>query len=255
MTEPYWKDEEAGIYLYLGDMREVLPALNVKADLILADPPYAETSLAWDQWPGGWTATAAETASSMWCFGSMRMFLNQVDSFTEAGWKLSQDLVWEKQNGSGFTRDRFKRVHEIATHWYRGTWGDLHAEVPRAQKPLGAPKANAPAGFTNGKHLGAIGDKVPYVDDGTRLMRSVVKVRNMQRRSIHPTEKPLGILDPLIRYACPPGGLVVDPFAGSGSTLDAARQSGRRAIGIEAHEPYAEAAAKRLSNLVLELPL
>lgn len=73
----------------------------------------------------------------------------------------------------------------------------------------------------------------------------------MHSRSIHPTEKPLGILAPLIAYACPADGLVVDPFAGSGSTLDAARQSGRRAIGIEAREEYCEAAARRLSALTL----
>lgn len=83
---PYWKDEEAGIYLYLGDMREVLPGLGVKADLIMADPPYSETSLAWDRWPDGWPTLAATVASSMWCFGSMRMFLDRRDEF--ADWKL-----------------------------------------------------------------------------------------------------------------------------------------------------------------------
>jgi site-specific DNA-methyltransferase (adenine-specific) len=73
----------------------------------------------------------------------------------------------------------------------------------------------------------------------------------MHGRALHPTEKPIGLLDPLIRYACPVGGLVLDPFAGSGSTLDAARQAGRRAIGIEGHEPYAERAALRLSQATL----
>ncbi len=70
----------------------------------------------------------------------------------------------------------------------------------------------------------------------------------MHARNIHPTEKPIGILDPLIRYACPPGGTVLDPFAGSGSTLVAARDSGRKAVGIEASEAYCAAIANRLAQ-------
>lgn len=52
----------------------------------------------------------------------------------------------------------------------------------------------------------------------------------------------------LVEYAVPPGGLVLDPFAGSCSTLLTARQLGRRAVGIEANEEHCERAAKRLST-------
>jgi site-specific DNA-methyltransferase (adenine-specific) len=244
-VKPYWEDQEAGIALYLGDMREVLPALNLQADCVIADPPYAETSLAWDRWPDGWPQLAATITSSMWCFGSMRMFLDRRDDF--ADWKLSQDIVWQKANGTGFATDRFKRVHEIATHWYRGDWRSVHHDTPRVAYT--GPDKHARARASRTPHTGAIGGYL-YEDDGMRLMRSVIDAPSV-RGGLHPTEKPLGILESLIRYACPEGGLVVDPFAGSGSTLDAARQCGRRAIGIEGHEPYLEAAARRLSALTL----
>lgn len=242
--DAYYEDDS--VQLYLGDMREILPTLDLQADCIVTDPPYAETSLDWDRWPDGWPALAATVTNSMWCFGSMRMFLDRAPEF--ANWKLSQDVVWEKQNGSGFATDRFKRVHEHAVHWYRGDWTKLRHETPKTEVHHRT-KGNASRGQV--PHTGKIGSAT-WTDDGTRLMRTVLQVPNMWRRgAVHPTEKPLGILDPLITYACPEGGLVVDPFAGSGSTLDAARQSGRRAIGIEAHEPYAEAAARRLSALTL----
>jgi site-specific DNA-methyltransferase (adenine-specific) len=114
------------VALYVGDMREVLPALDVTADLVLADPPYGETTLAWDRWPDGWLDVAATVSRSLWCFGSMRMFGERWREFGNVGWKLSQDVVWEKHNGSGFAADRFKRVHEAATHWYRTRWAGVY---------------------------------------------------------------------------------------------------------------------------------
>ncbi len=246
MTTPYWQDEEAGLALYLGDMREILPALNLQADCIVTDPPYAETSLAWDRWPDGWPTLAATVSSSMWCFGSMRMFLDRGAEF--ADWKLSQDIVWEKRNGSGFARDRFRRVHEHITHWYRGDWRSIHHDVPRTA--YSGPDKSARGSANRAAHSGAVGAHT-YVDDGTRLARSVLQAGAVRYQRRHPTEKPVEILNLLIRYGCPPGGVVLDMFAGSGSALDAARLAGRQAVGIEIDEAYAEKAAHRLSAMTL----
>jgi len=174
------------------------------------------------------------------------MFLDHRDEFT--GWKLSQDVVWEKPVGTSLVADRFKRVHEHALHWYYGQWSSVHHVAPR-EPYFGPPAGFAKARTTRGSHLGDDGSaRPPYEDDGTRLVRSVVRIQNHFIGALHPTEKPLGILDPLISYACPPGGTVLDPFAGSGSTLVAARDSGRNAIGIEADEHYAEIAARRFDQ-------
>jgi site-specific DNA-methyltransferase (adenine-specific) len=253
--EPYYQDEM--VQLYVGDCREILPDLGVTADCIVADPPYESTSCKWDIWPDGWLDTVAAVSRSMWCFLPLRQFATppyRGIEFRAAGWKLSQDIeaehaVWEKHNGSSFATDRFKRVHEIATHWYRGDWGSIYHEVPTT------PDATARTVRRKERppHLGHI-ENSSYVseDGGPRLMRSVLRVRSTHGRAIHESEKPLGVLGPMIEYACPPGGLVIDPSAGSCSTLDAARQCGRRAIGVELREACAEKAAKRFDQMVLE---
>lgn len=247
MSEPYWTSGQ--VSLYLGDCREVLPALSVTADCIVADPPYGETSLPWDRWPDGWLDAAAGVTRSLWCFGSLRMFLGHSGEFT--GWRLSQDVIWEKNQGTGPASDRFRRVHEQPAHWYRGSWRDVYHDAPRVAASAAQIARNGSAvRRRHSTHRGAYGPGT-WTDDGTRVMPSIIKVKTMRGRAIHRTEKPVDLLTPLIAYACPPRGLVIDPFAGSGSTLDAARRSGRRVIGIERHEPYAEQAARRLSQAVL----
>lgn len=66
-------------------------------------------------------------------------------------------------------------------------------------------------------------------------------------RNFHPTVKPLALMEYLCRLtATPTGGIILDPFAGSGTTLIAALRQGRRAVGIEQNAEYCEIAAERL---------
>jgi len=237
---PYYNHK--GITIYHGDCRENGLMLG-NCSVAITDPPYGETALAWDNTCKGWLALL--NAASLWCFGSMRFFLENREEFN--GWRFGQEIVWEKQNGSGFCVDRFNRVHELCLHWYRGPWTDSFHDVPRIAGGDGT-KSVRKRGQT--PHRGAIGN-TGYVDDGKRMMRSVFHCRNTHSSAEHPTQKPLELLRLLVEYSCPPDGTVLDPFMGSGTSLVAAKELGRRAIGIEIEEKYCEIAAKRLSQEVL----
>lgn len=72
------------------------------------------------------------------------------------------------------------------------------------------------------------------------------KVSSKERGgSTHPCMKPISLMRWLVRMLCPPGGLVLDPFTGSGSTLVAAREEGVAVLGIEREPAYAAIATKR----------
>lgn len=238
------------VSILIGDMRERLLELQDEAfDLILTDPPYGETSLGWDRRVPGWPSLVRrllKPSGSMWVFGSMRMFLETADDF--AGWKLAQDIVWEKHNGTGLFNDRFRRVHEIACHFYRddAPWSGVYRE-PQFTNDVTARtvrKKGLPAQW-----IGAKGETIYRSEDGgPRLMRSVIFCRSEHGRALHPTQKPIGIVEPLLLYSCPEGGQVLDPFAGSGTTGLAARRHRRNATLIEAKPDYADIIRARMED-------
>jgi site-specific DNA-methyltransferase (adenine-specific) len=254
-VKPYWAD--GPLTLYLGDCRNVLPAIGLQADCAVADPPYGETHYAWDTWPDGWPEDVMTVTRSLWCFGSMRMFLRLAPEFR--CWQLSQDVVWRKSGGDGelqkvgFVTDRFRRSHELVLHWYHGAWGDVYHQTPREKLHGYRPAPGGPRP-TQAQGAGWWGQRgaSSYEDDGTRLLGTVLDAPMMRGRNIAPTEKPVALLAPLIEYACPSGGMVLDPFAGSGSTLEAARALGRRAVGIEADERQLEKAVLRLAQEAMD---
>ncbi len=85
------------------------------------------------------------------------------------------------------------------------------------------------------------------VDGGPRLMRSVIYERSMHGSAVHPTQKPEGIVEPLLMCSCPVGGVVLDPFAGSGTVGVVAQTLGLRCVSIEKDEQYADVARWRQS--------
>jgi site-specific DNA-methyltransferase (adenine-specific) len=232
-----------------GDCRDVLASYpDDSFDCILTDPPYGETSLEWDRWVDGWPAMVRrllKPSGSMWVFGSMRMFWDHRDDFD--GWKLAQDVVWEKHNGSGFANDRFKRVHENVIHLYRddAPWSEVY-KSPQFTNDATARRVSRRKQPT---HTGVIGDgEYLSVTNGPRLMRSVMYVRSEHGKARHPTQKPLGIVEPLLLYSCPVGGRVLDPFAGSGTTGLAARRHGMDALLIEGKPEFEAIIHERLAD-------
>lgn len=242
LPRPYYEDE--AVTLYCGDALAMLPLLP-RADAVVTDPPYGETSLDWDRWPDGWPALAALVAPQVWCFGSLRMFMDKGGDFSRGGWKLAQDVVWEKHNGSNNANDRFRRLHELALHFYQGEWGALHKE-PQFTNDATARTVRRKA---RPPHWGDIGpSSYASEDGGPKLMGSVIYARSCHGYAVNETQKPEDIVAPLLRYSVPPGGLVVDCFAGSGTTGVVARKTGRRAILIEKRGSQCHAIASRLAQ-------
>jgi site-specific DNA-methyltransferase (adenine-specific) len=95
-----------------------------------------------------------------------------------------------------------------------------------------------------------VGGKLRWANDDLAVPNIVSLYPNRERE--HPNEKPLELVSRFLSWHACEGDLILDPFMGSGTTLRAAKDLGRRAIGIEIEEKYCEIAAKRLSQKVFD---
>jgi site-specific DNA-methyltransferase (adenine-specific) len=228
------------------EQMRIMPSASV--DAVVTDPPYGDTSCPWDAIVAGWlneVRRILKPSGSVWFYTSLRHLVAVAPMLK--GWTIAQDIVWEKHNGSGLHKDRFRRIHELAVQIYPKStkWSavfknpqvtmDARAkQVRRKMKPAHYGSVN-PHSFTS-------------VDGGPRLQRSVLRVRSCHGHAIHPTQKPVGIVAPLVRYSCPPGGLVLDCFAGSGTTGVVCVQEQRQFIGIEKDAAMADKARARIAQ-------
>lgn len=218
------------------------------ADCIVTDPPYGDTALAWDVLDPRWIGAAHRCLApngTAWVFGSMRMFLAVARKFEEAGFEYRQDIVWQKQNGSGFQPGKFQRVHEIAIQFRKR--GAADGGLFRADVRFGDQPRRQSTRKRQPPHRGDTGGTGAAVATGY-VPQTVIFKRNCNGFAVHPTQKPVNLIRTLIEASCPPGGVVFDPFTGSGTTGVAARAAGRRFVGCELDRGYYLAAWDRLLN-------
>ena len=206
--KPYY--EEAGIVIYHGDCREVLPTLP-KVDLVLTDPPYGI----------GRDGKLKSTSS-------------------HGGHKGYDFMGWD---ASAPSPETFGLVLGAATDFV--IWGANYFSPSMPPGP--------------GWLLWDKGQRIDQADGelAASSRRGPLRIFTLNRAAIavdgacHPTQKPLA----LIRWCLslfPNVRTVIDPYSGSGTTLLAAKQSNRRAIGIEIEERYCEIAVNRLRQEVFQ---
>jgi len=118
------------------------------------------------------------------------------------------------------------------------------------QKPNPSPM-NGEHIYLSGAELCAYG-KLPGATFNGMCLSNVMQVQG-DRPKLHPTQKPVALFHQLIQVSTNEGDIVLDPFVGSGTTLRAAKDLGRRAVGIEVDERYCEIAALRLTQQTLGL--
>lgn len=236
-----------------GDCIEELRRLpDACVDLVLADPPYGTTRNRWDTpldldalWPELWRVCRG---------GGSPVLLFSQQPFTSAlgasqlG-NLRYEWVWQKPQGTGFLNANRAplKAHENVLVFYR--------KAPRyfPQKwDKGEPYHKAYHFGRKSENYGAYDPAAKRTDRDTTLRypTDVVRFNNLGRTKsvLHPTQKPVDLLEYLIRTYTEPGDTVLDFCMGSGSTGVACARTGRDFIGIELDDRYFEVARERIES-------
>ena len=229
MIRPYY--EQDGIVIYHADSRDVLPMLP-SVSLVVTDPPYVF----------GIASTAQEGKSGGW--GDL---MNSAVWY--ATWLRECHRLTENSQGAAWVFNSWRSFPVLARAAYEARWGiesllvwDKDWIGPGGQRGL-RPSYELAALFCH-----------PQFALADRGLPDIWKHQwSSQKPNGHPAEKPVDLHRRIIRESG--GGLVLDPFLGSGTTLVAAKAEGCAAIGIEIEERWCAVAAERLAQDVLPLEM
>jgi DNA modification methylase len=217
--KPYYKAR--GVTIYHGDSREILP--SVSADVLVTDPPYGVNL--------GKHAAAKEKRVQFLAKKSYGVYDDTPENLigivvpvvTMALWKCKRGLVFCAGGKVGhFPEPRALGGVYLPAGCGRTAWGFQNLATCMLY------------GSAPNLHLGA--------------KPTVLRSTERAEKNGHPCPKPLGWMEWAVSLSSLPGEVVLDPFMGSGTTLVAARNLNRKAIGIEIDERYCEIAARRLET-------
>ncbi|MDB5776684.1 MAG: putative methylase [Herbaspirillum sp.] len=241
--------------VYCADALEGLAHIPDGAvDLLIADPPYglgkdygndSDKRAAADylQWMQEWVDLALpklKASGSLYIFLTWR-YAPEVFVMLKQRMAMMNEIIWDRRVPSmgGSTR-RYSSVHDTIGFFVNAKDYYFDLDAIRIAYDAETKKARSRSIFVGAKWL-ELGYNPKDVWSVSRLHRE------HRERADHPTQKPLEIIERMIRASCPPGGVVLDPFMGSGTTAVAAKQCGRQFVGFELNPDYCALIEKRLA--------
>jgi site-specific DNA-methyltransferase (adenine-specific) len=223
VTEPYYRDDL--VALYHGDCRELLPLLPA-ADVFITDPPYASaaatvtTGRGKQTWGGNWGDMSLVTLMAEATLGAAML-------------RTEHEVYWFADHLSyAALMPLFFRRYPVAQSivWDKDAIGMGAYYRKQTEFIVYCRTRNAP-------------------EFASKNARDLIRIKPDYSEREHPAQKPLRLMLGLLSNSAT--GIVLDPYAGAGTTLVAARMLGRSAIGVEIEERHCETIARRLSQAVL----
>lgn len=217
-------------------------------DLILCDIPYGTTACSWDSvidmdrlWSEYWRVAKPDAAIVLTAaqpFTSM-LVASQVKHF-------KYEWIWQKPQGVGFLTAKHQPLknHESVLVFYKKK-PTYNPQMRTGFKPYVSGKKNA--GDCYGGYKGS--EDYRSKSEGDRYPVTILEFPR-DKEKLHPTQKPVALMEYMIKTYTNAGDVVLDNCMGSGTTAIAALNTGRRFVGIEQDKAYFEIASERIKNHV-----